>query len=213
MREVNVAEIRGLPALALEDLDERLDRQHTSGDPIWEKATQREEVIRRAMVGPGPAKPRIRCAADSLKVSTRTIQRLIARYKSSAQTTSLVPHQLSPRKLYRRLGALRERLINEAIEKRYLVRPKTPMEETYREVVRRCRRLHVPAPARNSVITRIRALDARLVARRRMGSKASEGIALSTPGTYEATQALELVQIDHTLADVIIVDSHQRYRF
>jgi hypothetical protein len=31
-----------------------------------------------------------------------------------------------------------------------------------------------------------------------------EGIALSTPGTLEATQALELVQIDHTLADVII---------
>jgi putative transposase len=105
---------------------------------------------------------------------------------------------------------VRERLINEAIQKRYLVRPKTPMEETYREVVRRCRRLHIPAPARNSVITRIRALDARLVARRRMGSKASEGIALSTPGTLEATQALELVQIDHTLADVIIVDSHHR---
>jgi putative transposase len=210
LREVNVAEIRGLPDLTLEDLDERLARQHTSGDPIWDMATQREEVIRQAILGPGLAKPRIRCAADSLKVSTRTIQRLIARYKSSAQTTSLVPHQLGPRKLYRRLGAVRERLINEAIQKRYLVRPKTPMEETYREVVRCCRRLHIPAPARNSVITRIRALDARLVARRRMGSKASEGIALSTPGTLEATQALELVQIDHTLADVIIVDSDHR---
>jgi putative transposase len=210
LREVNVAEIRGLPALTLEDLDERLARQHTSGDPIWDMATQREEVIRKAILGPGLAKPRIRCAAESLKVSTRTIQRLIARYKSSAQTTSLLPHQLGPRKLYRRLGAVRERLINEAIQKRYLVRPKTPMEETYREVVRRCRRLHIPAPSRNSVITRIRALDARLVARRRMGSKASEGIALSTPGTLEATQALELVQIDHTLADVIIVDSHHR---
>jgi hypothetical protein len=57
----------------------------------------------------GPAKPRIPSAADSLKVSTRTIQRLIARYKSSAQTTSLVPHQAGPRKLYRRLGAVRER--------------------------------------------------------------------------------------------------------
>jgi hypothetical protein len=104
-----------------------LDRQHTSGDPIWEKAIHREEVIRRAMVGPGPAEPRIRSAADLLNASTRTIQRLIARYKSSAQTTSLVPHQPGPRKLYRRLGALRERVINEAIEKRYLVRPKTPV--------------------------------------------------------------------------------------
>jgi putative transposase len=210
LREVDVAEIRGLPTLAIEDLDERLDLRRTSDYPTWQTAIQREEIIRQTMVGPGPAKPRIRSAAQSLKVSTRTIQRLIARYKSSAQTTSLVPHQPGPRKLHRRLGAVRERLINESIEKRYLVQPKTPMEETYREVVRRCRRLHVPAPARNSVLTRIRALDARLVARRRMGSKASEGIALSTPGNLEATQVLELVQIDHTLADVIIVDSYHR---
>ena len=43
-----------------------------------------------------------------------------------------------------------------------------------------------------------------------MGPKASEGIALSTPGTLTANDALELVQIDHTLADVIIVDSRHR---
>src|ERR1700722_12009229 len=72
LREVNVAEIRGLPALTFENLDERLARQRTSGDPIWDMATRREEVIRQAILGPGLAKPRIRCAADSLKVSTRT---------------------------------------------------------------------------------------------------------------------------------------------
>src|SRR5882724_8036116 len=135
LREVDVAEIRGLPTLAIEDLDERLNLRRTSDYPTWQTAIRREEIIRQTMVGPGPAKPRIRSAAQSLKVSTRTIQRLIARYKSSAQTTSLVPHQPGPRKLHRRLGAVRERLINESIEKRYLVRPKTPMEETYREVV------------------------------------------------------------------------------
>lgn len=187
-REVNVAEIRGLPTLALEDLDDRLDRWRTSDAPTWQTAMRREEIIQQAMVGPGPTKPRIRSAAEALEVSTRTIQRLIARYKSSAQTTSLVPHQSGPASY----------------------RPKTPMEETYREVVRRCRQVHLPAPARNNIIKRIRALDARMVARRRMGPKASEGIALSTPGTLTASQALELVQIDHTLADVIIVDSHHR---
>jgi hypothetical protein len=97
LREVDVAEIRGMPTLALENLDERLDGLRTSGDPTWQTAMQREEIIRQVMVEPGPAKPRIRSAAESLKVSTRTIQRLIARYKSSAQTTSLVPHQSGPR--------------------------------------------------------------------------------------------------------------------
>ena len=60
------------------------------------------------------------------------------------------------------------------------------------------------------MIKRIRALDARLVARKRLGAKCGESIALSTPGMLEANEALELVQIDHTLADVMIVDSVHR---
>jgi hypothetical protein len=43
-----------------------------------------------------------------------------------------------------------------------------------------------------------------------IGAKSAESIALSTPGMLEATDALELVQIDHTLADVMIVDSEYR---
>ena len=60
------------------------------------------------------------------------------------------------------------------------------------------------------MIKRIRALDARLVARKRLGVKSAESIALSTPGMLEATEALELIQVDHTLADVMIVDSVYR---
>jgi putative transposase len=43
-----------------------------------------------------------------------------------------------------------------------------------------------------------------------MGAKSAEPVALSTPGMLEAAEALELVQIDHTLADVMIVDSEHR---
>ena len=210
LREVSVTELRGLPSLPLSDLDDRLDCQRTTDKPDWTAAQQREAIIRDAMIGDGPATPRINAAAHALGLSERTVQRLIARYKASAQTTSLVSHQPGPRKVRRRLGTERERLIDEAIEKRYLVRPRTPMEETYREVVRRCHKHNLPPPSRNSVIKRIRALDARLVARKRLGAKASEAVTLSTPGALEATQALELVQIDHTLADVMIVDSHHR---
>jgi len=210
LREVSVTELWALPSLPISDLDDRLDCQRTTDKLDWSVAQQREAIIRDAMIGDGPATPRINAAAHALSLSERTVQRLIARYKASAQTTSLVPHQPGPRKVRRRLGTERERLIDEAIDKRYLVRPRTPMEETYREVVRRCRKHNLPPPARNSVIKHIRALDARLVARKRLGTKASEAVTLSTPGALEATQALELVQIDYTLADVMIVDSHHR---
>jgi transposase InsO family protein len=61
-----------------------------------------------------------------------------------------------------------------------------------------------------TLLKRIRALDARHVARRRLGAKAAQSVTVSTSGMLEARDALELIQIDHTLADVIVVDS--RYR-
>ncbi len=127
-------------------------------------------------------------------MSSRAVYRLVARYRISAQTSSLLPRRRGPNKKRRRLGDTRERVIDEAIEPRYLVRPRTPMEEVYRNVKQRCRDLSLPAPARGSVLSRIRALDARHVARRRLGSKAAQAIARSTPGELEASSALELIQ-------------------
>jgi putative transposase len=210
LREVPVAELRGLASLPIVELDRRAERLRSTDESEWNSAQRRETVIREAMQGEGPASALVDAAAKSLGVSGRTVRRLIARYTASAQTTSLLAHAPGPNKTHRRLGAQRERLIDTAIEKRYLVRPRTPMEEVYKEVVRRCRGENLVPPARNSVLRRIRALDARLVARRRLGAKFAESIALSTPGMLEATDALELVQIDHTLADIMIVDSEHR---
>jgi putative transposase len=210
LREVSVAELRGAPSLPISDLDQRLERLRTTDTVDWTTAKQREAIIGHAMNGDGPATALVDAAAKALGLSARTVRRLIVRYKTSAQTTSLVPHQRGPKKTHRRLGAERERLIDAAIEKRYLVRPRTPMEEVFKEVTRRCHEKHLAAPARNSILKRIRALDTRLVARRRLGAKSAEPVALSTPGMLESNAALELIQIDRTLADVMIVDSTHR---
>lgn len=211
VRDVSVATLRGLPILPSSELDARLDRQRTIDPDDWSLAKRREEVIREALTGDGStSKERIRIAAEALGVSSRAVYRLVARYRISAQTTSVIPQRRGPNKKHRRLGTARERLIDEAIERRHLVRPRTPMEEVYRNVRQRCSELNIPAPARGSVLSRIRALDASHVARRRLGAKASQSIAQSTPGALEVRDALELIQIDHTLVDVSVVDSRFR---
>jgi putative transposase len=210
VRDVPVATLRGLLLLPASELDARLERQLTIDPDDWSLAKRREEVIREALTGDGSTKERIRVAAETLGVSSRVIYRLIARYRLSAQTTSLVPQLRGPNKKHRRLGTARERLIDEAIERRNLARPRTPMEEVYRMVRQRCGELDIPAPARGSVLSRIRAFDARHVARRRLGPKVPQSIARSTPGALGVRDALELIQIDHTLADVIVVDSSFR---
>jgi hypothetical protein len=114
------------PSLPISELDQRLDRLRTIDTVDWSTAQQREAIIRNAMNGDGPTTPLVDAAPKALGLSARTVRRLIVRYKTSAQTTSLVAHQRGPKKSHRRLGTGRERLIDAAIEKRYLVRPRTP---------------------------------------------------------------------------------------
>ena len=210
LHEVPVADLRGMPSLPPEDLDHRLDRLRTVSDQNWSLARQRESIIRELLGSHGSMAARLVAAAAMLDVSPRTVRRLVKQYRVSSQTTSLVAKPPGPHQKRRRLGPTRERIIDEAIETNYLIRPKPPMEEAYNRVVDRCRELALRPPARNSVLKRIRALDARFAARKRLGSKAAQAIARSTPGTLEAREALELIQMDHTLADVIIVDSRHR---
>jgi putative transposase len=210
LREVHVTELRGLPSLPTSQLDQRLENLRDVDQVAWNKAQQREAVIRDALKGAGSMTTRIEEAAKSLGLSARTVRRLVTRYTASAQTTSLIDHLRGPNKSHRRLGQELERIIDAAIQTHYLVRPRKPMESVYKEVKRLCHAEKRVTPSRNSVLKRIRALDARLVARKRLGAKSAESIALSTPGMLEATDALELIQIDHTLADVMIVDSVYR---
>jgi putative transposase len=191
-------------------LDQRLENLRVVDTADWTKAQERESIIRDSLQGDGSTTMRVEAAAKTLGLSTRTVRRLITRYTASAQTTSLIAHPPGPKKSYRRLSPALERIIDAAIRTHYLVRPHKPMESVYKEVKRRCHAEKRITPSRNSVLRRIRALDARLVARKRLGSKSAESIALSTPGMLEATEALELIQIDHTLADVMIVDSVYR---
>ena len=210
LREVPVSELRGLPSLPITQLDDRVEKLRVVDSMDWSQAQERERIIQESLQGDGPMALRVETAAKTLGLSTRTVQRLIVRYTASAQTTSLLRHLPGPRKSYRRLGPDLERIVDAAIQTHYLVRPRKPMEEVYKEVRRRCHAENRVTPARNSVIKRLRSLDARLVARKRLGAKSAEPIALSTPGMLEATEALQLIQIDHTLADVMIVDSVHR---
>ena len=205
-----MTELRGVPSFTTWQLDQRLETLRGVDPVAWTKAQQSEAAIREVLHGGGSITMRTEAAAKTLGVSPRTVRRLIVRYTASAQTTSLFAHLRGPNKSHRRLGPAIERIIDAAIQTHYLVRPRKPMESVYKEVKRRCHAEKRVTPSRNSVLKRIRALDARLVARKRLGAKSAESIALSTPGMLEATEALELIQIDHTLADVMIVDSVYR---
>jgi hypothetical protein len=87
LHEVAVADLRGMPSLPPEDLDQRVDRLRTASDPNWSLAQQRESVIRELLNREGTMTARLAAAAEALGVSRRTVRVL---------SSNTAPHRKQP---------------------------------------------------------------------------------------------------------------------
>lgn len=146
-------------------------------------------------------------AGQLLGVHWTTVYRLRARFLRDPLTSSLVPSPTGRRKEPRRLAPELEAVLTEVVER---WRPQQrelahPLLDTYKEVCRRCLDLGLKAPARNTVARRIEAHR-----QAELATLANTPDAAIAPGSFGATWPLELVQIDHTPADVLIVDRFSR---
>ncbi len=107
-------------------------------------------------------------------------------------------------------SARRLQLIAEVIRDVYLTKVRAKKEEVVRQVGLRCSSERMVPPSRKAVLARVRALDTREVAKARLQASEAASLVDSVPGTYRVDSALEVVQIDHTPVDVIVVDEAHR---
>jgi putative transposase len=103
-----------------------------------------------------------------------------------------------------------EEVIQAAIEELYLTRQRPRVSALVKEVLRRCRTLALPPPSRTAIELRVRRRSAAESTARREGRKAARDRFGRATGSLDAPWPLSLVQIDHTLVDVIVVDSLTR---
>jgi putative transposase len=127
-----------------------------------------------------------------------------------ATTSSLIPITRGTPLGAHRLDAAREALVNKIIEQEYLSRSRPPVEEIVRMVEQRCTERRFKPVSRNAIRARIHRLDPRTRTRTRYGSKVAHGKHAATPGSFPVQDVLQSVQIDHALADVIVVDQRDR---
>jgi putative transposase len=181
------------------DLSEVSDRD-------WQEARRRLEVIQQLAAAPARTRLCAEVAAVQLQLSVTHAYRLLCRYRADPRLTSLLPARRGPKHGHRRLPEMVEEIIEAAIEEMYLTRQKPSMAALMIEIRRRCRALSLPSPARGSVRLRLNARAAAEVIGRREGRKAARDRFAPATGSIEALWPLSLVQIDHTLVDVIVVD-------
>lgn len=173
---------------------------------ISEREIRIARVLRPLGTGPMGRAQAERCA-QLLGVHWTTVYRLCERYLRDPRTSALVADRGGRRGDRQRLDPAVEALVAAVLEE-WLPAQKHlahPILDTHMEVRQRCAKLGLKPPARNTVERRVHTQrEAELAL---LASRPGAGVA---PGSFGAGHALEVVQIDHTQSDVIVVDRFTR---
>jgi len=180
------------------------------GTAQWEEARRRFPIVRRLVDDPSRTRAQVIEAAAALGLGVTQTYALLRRYQADPRLTSLLPQHRGPARGYSRLTGEIESLIEEAIETVYLTRQRPKLMDLVTEIRRRCHALGLMAPSRKAITTRLRLKPRKDIVARREGRKASRDHFAPATGSLAAEWPLALVQIDHTLVDVIVVDSLTR---
>lgn len=192
-------------------MDLSCDDHLEADDESWALAHERAKAIRKLVLidDEQHRAAAIRAAAVELGVSRAGLYRMISRFQVAGTTSALLPRRQGRPAGSRSLDARREAVISREIETFYL-RPERPkLSQLIERIAQRCDAAGMRAPNWRTVHARVGALDAKVVAAKRQDVVALRDL-LATPGELSATRPLDIVQIDHTPVDVMIVDAETR---
>jgi len=178
--------------------------------PHWDRALRYLNVVRRLVADSSRTRAEVEAAAAELGCGTAHLYVLLGRYRADPRLTSLLPHRRGPAPGGSLLSAEVDAVIDDAIQAVYLTRQRPRISDLVTEIRRRCHTFHLKPPGRKAVRARVMGKPQSEVIARRLGHKAARDRFASAVGSLEPKWPLALVQIDHTLVDVIVVDSTTR---
>jgi len=145
-------------------------------------------------------------------VSRATIYRWVAVFRETGLLSSLLPNSgLRGGKGKTRLSPEVDAIISDCIENFHDTEQNTSIAATVEEIRRRCSNAQLRLPALNTIRARIERSKGRERVKSRKGEAAAHDQFDPIKGVIpDATWPLALVQIDHTLLPVIIVDDAHR---
>lgn len=138
-------------------------------------------------------------------VSVRQLQRVLALYRKDPRTSALARRPGGRPKGLSRLSPNVDALIRHAIAKHYMRREKPPKEYVVLRAQSMARRLGLPPPSRKAVLLRLNEELGWASDLAREGSRTARQKWDVRTGGLSAVKPLDLVQIDHTRADVMVV--------
>lgn len=180
-------------------------------DKEWDEAKQRLEII-KPLTFKNRKKEEVIKIAEENSLHVSTVYRWLKQYEESTLLSSLVPKKtLRGGKGKTRTNEEVELIIKKTIEEQYLNKQKLTPRQVYNEIRRKCHNANITAPHENTIRNRIKQISNERKIEARESRRTADRQYRNTDGVFpEGTYPLDVIQIDHTPMDIIIVDEEYR---
>jgi putative transposase len=177
----------------------------------WNEAQRRLTIITPLLIQ-SRTKEDVEKVAQEQNVHYSTLYRWIKAYEKAGVLTVLVPkYNQRGGKGGVRIQEESELIMNKVIQTLYLNKQKLTPKQVYFEIKKRCVNADVTVPHENTVRNRIKKLSDKSVFKMRESRRNAERLFRNTDGMFPSGKyPLDVVQIDHTPVDLIIVDEQLR---
>jgi putative transposase len=178
-------------------------------DDDWEVARRRFEAIKPLIGIPHRTRAMVVARGKEVHAETTSLYRWLRAWEEGETLASLLRQRRSDRGS-KRVNEHSEAIIKAVIESHFLKGQRFAPIDVVTEVHRQCRLGKVDLPHANTIRNRLSQLSERLVTSRRLGKRAARRLD-PKPGTFpNGDYPLQTVLIDHTKADIILVDDVHR---
>lgn len=179
-------------------------------EKTWEMIKNREQHIKELSNGRSSVE-RVNTVARNLNISSRQVYNLIKKYRKCGSNLSglIIKKRLCGKGKSRVLPEI-EAIINDAINELYCHKQRLKASTIVEEIHKRCITVGLKPPSHVTIRERIRKIPQQTIVATREGSKAArkfDPIVSKSPETY---YPLQLVQMDHTIVDLVVVDEKHR---
>ncbi|MGR1218785.1 Mu transposase C-terminal domain-containing protein [Metapseudomonas otitidis] len=180
-------------------------------DGDWQIAEQRFAAIKPLLDSFSGGREAVVRRAGEVGVDAGTLYRWMQRYRAYEVISALIPRKRGWKQGKGRISAQAEGVIGEALSDFYLTNQRPSVQKTIVEIQRRCLERGIKAPGESAIRARIASLSERDRLRGRGYKEKAKNRFLPAAGSFpNADYPLAVVQIDHTPADIILVDDIYR---
>lgn len=184
---------------------------HQYSKEEWSVAQKRFEALRPMIEHPIRSRTEVEKLAAAAGVHVATYYKWLAAYHDAGHVAALVPRKRGAAKGQKHLAADQELVISSVVEDMYLKKQRHSPKEVVDEVLQRCKRAKITAPAPSTIRRRLKELSPAMTLRRRGFKDKARDVYEPIRGSFPGADfPLAVVQIDHTPLDVIVLDEVHR---